>query len=84
MNTQKVAITIPKHILILIDKISQAKGMSRSKMISTMLEQKLVDEKAIYLKRAYDAVFDDDAIKAEQESTAQWFENTGNQGGQEW
>jgi len=84
MNTKKVAITIPKNILILIDNISRSKGMSRSKTITTMLEQKLVDENAAYLKRAYDAVFDDDAIKAEQESTARWFENTGNQGGQEW
>jgi len=84
MNTKKVAITIPKNILILIDNISRSKGMSRSKTITTMLEQKLVDENAAYLKRAYDAVFDDDAIKAEQESTALWFENTGNQGGQEW
>ena len=79
-----MAITIPKNILILIDNISRSKGMSRSKTITTMLEQKLVDENAAYLKRAYDAVFDDDAIKAEQESTALWFENTGNQGGQEW
>ena len=84
MNTKKVAITIPKNILILIDNISRSKGMSRSKTITTMLEQKLVDENAAYLKRAYDAVFDDDDIKAEQESTALWFENTGNQGGQEW
>ena len=84
MNTQKVAVTIPKHILILIDEISQAKGMSRSKMISTMLEQKLVDEKAAYLKRVYDTVFDDESIKVEQRSTALWFENIGNEGGQEW
>ena len=84
MHTQKVAITIPKDILIMIDNISQAKGVSRSKLITAMLEQKLVEEKAAYLKSAYDRVFEDDKIKEEQTSTAQWFENAGNEGGQEW
>ena len=49
-----------------------------------MLEQKLVDEKAAYLKSAYDIVFEDKVIKEEQRSTALWFEKTGNEGGQEW
>ena len=84
MNTQKVAITVPKDILIMIDKISRSKGISRSKMISTMLEQNLADVKAAYLKNSYDSVFNDDSIKEEQRSTAQWFENSGNEGGQEW
>jgi metal-responsive CopG/Arc/MetJ family transcriptional regulator len=84
MNTQKVAITIPKNIIIMIDKISQSRGISRSKLIASMLEQKLADEKAVYLKNAYDAVFDDDSIREEQRSTALWFEKTGSDGGQEW
>ena len=84
MNTQKVAITVPKNILVMIDKISQTKGISRSKLISSMLEQKLADEKYAYLKNSYDAVFDDDSIKDEQRSTAQWFEKAGNEAGQEW
>lgn len=84
MNTQKVAITVPKNILIMIDKISQQKGISRSKLISSMLEKKLEDEKFAYLKNTYDTVFNDDSIKEEQRSTAQWFEKTGNEGGQEW
>lgn len=84
MNTQKVAITVPENILLMIDKISQSRGISRSKLISSMLEQKLADEKAAYLKSAYDSVFEDDSIKEEQRSTALWFEKTGNDGGQEW
>lgn len=84
MNTQKVAITVPKNILAMIDKISRTKGISRSKLISSMLSQKLADEKYAYLKNSYNAVFDDDSIKEEQRSTAQWFEQAGNDGGQEW
>jgi len=84
VHTKKVAITIPNNILIMIDNISQAKGVSRSKFITTMLEKKLVEEKAAYLKSAYDCVFEDDAIRQEQRSTALWFDNTGNEGGQEW
>jgi len=84
MNTQKVAITVPKNILAIIDKISQSKGISRSKLISAMLEQKLADEKFAYLKNTYDAVFEDESIKTEQRATAQWFEKAGIEGGQEW
>jgi metal-responsive CopG/Arc/MetJ family transcriptional regulator len=84
VNTQKVAITVPKNILTIIDKISRTKGISRSKLISSMLAQKLEDEKYAYLKNSYDAVFDDDSIKEEQRSTAQWFEKAGNESGREW
>jgi len=84
MNTQKVAITVPKNILVMIDKISLERGVSRSKLISSLLAQKLTEEKAAYLKSSYDSVFEDDTIKDEQRSTAQWFEKTGNEGGQEW
>jgi metal-responsive CopG/Arc/MetJ family transcriptional regulator len=84
LNTQKVAITVPKNIIIMIDRISKSKGISRSKLISSMLEQKLSEEKYAYLRNAYDRVFDDDSIKEEQRSTAMWLENQGNEGGQEW
>ncbi len=84
LNTQKVAITVPKNIIVMIDKISKAKGISRSKLISSMLEQKLSEEKFSYLKNAYDQVFNDDSIKEEQRSTAMWLENKGNEGSQEW
>ena len=84
MHTQKVAITIPKNILMMIDTIRQAKGVSRSKLIASMLEQKLAEEKAAYLKNAYDSVFGDDTVRDEQHATARWFENAGNEGGQEW
>jgi metal-responsive CopG/Arc/MetJ family transcriptional regulator len=84
MNTQKVAITVPKNILAMIDQISHAKGISRSKLITSMLEQTLKEEKTAYLKRAYDTIFEAAIVKEEQRTTAQWFEKTGNEGGQEW
>jgi metal-responsive CopG/Arc/MetJ family transcriptional regulator len=84
MHTQKVAITVPQEIILMIDEISKAKGISRSKLISKMLEQQLAQEKSAYLKKTYDQVFSSDAIKTEQRATALWFENAGNEGGQEW
>ena len=50
MNTQKVVITVPKNILIMIDTISKSKGLSRSKYISTVLKKNILDEKAQHLK----------------------------------
>ncbi len=84
MNTKKVAITVPVNILIIIDTISKSKGLSRSKYISTVLKKNILDERAQLLKGAYDKVFSDASIQAEQLSTAQWFEEAGKKGGQEW
>ena len=84
MNTQRVAITVPKNILVRIDQMSVANGLSRSKLISKILKEKLAEEQAAYLKQAYDSVFEDNAISEEQRSTARWLEQAGNEGGQEW
>mgnify|MGYP000096089683 FL=1 len=84
MNTQKVAITIPADLVILIDDISKQKGLSRSKYISTVLREKVSSEKERQIKDSYDRVFSNESIKKEQLQTAIWFDGTGNQGGQEW
>jgi metal-responsive CopG/Arc/MetJ family transcriptional regulator len=84
MNTQKVAITIPADLVVMIDDISKQKGLSRSKYISTVLHEKVLSEKERQIKDSYNRVFSDESIKKEQLQTAIWFDGTGNQGGQEW
>ena len=84
MNTQKVAITIPADLVIMIDNISKQMGLSRSKYISTVLREKVLSEKERHIKDTFNRVFSDDSIKKEQLQTAIWFGGTGNQGGQEW
>ena len=84
MNTQKVAITIPIDLVIMIDDISKQKGLSRSKYISTVLREKILSENERQIKDSFNRVFSDDSIKKEQLHTAIWFDGTGNQGGQEW
>jgi metal-responsive CopG/Arc/MetJ family transcriptional regulator len=42
MNTQKVAITIPADLVVMIDDISKQLGMFRSKNISTVLREKVL------------------------------------------
>ena len=84
MNTQKVAITIPSDLVIMIDDISKQLGLSRSKYISTVLREKVLSEKERQIKDSYNRVFSDDSIKKEQLQTAIWFDVTGNHGGQEW
>ncbi len=83
MNTQKVAITIPADLVTLIDDISQKRGMSRSKYISIVLREKILDEKKRQLKEAYDRVFSDESICENQLEMASWFEGTGSRTGQE-
>jgi len=84
MNTQKVAITVPADLVIMIDDISKQLGLSRSKYISTVLREKVLSEKERQIKDSYNRVFSDDSIKKEQLQTAKWFDRTGSLGGQEW
>jgi metal-responsive CopG/Arc/MetJ family transcriptional regulator len=84
MHTQKVAITIPKELVTMIDDISKKKGLSRSKFISTVLREKLISERNRHIKHAYDQAFSDESIRKEQLSCARWFEGLGTEEGQEW
>jgi hypothetical protein len=84
MNTQKVAITIPADLVIMIDDISKQRGMSRSKYITAVLREKVLSEKERQIKDSYDRIFSDDSIREEQRRTAIWFDGIGNQGGQDW
>ena len=84
MNTQKVAITIPADLVIMVDDISKQLGLSRSKYISTVLREKVLSENERQIKDSYNRVFSDDSIKKEQLQIAIWLDGAGNQGGQEW
>ena len=84
MNTQKVAITIPINLVNVIDAISKQRGLSRSKFISILLEEKISEERDRSLKEAYDLIFSDESVYDEQLQTASWFEGSGNIEGQEW
>lgn len=72
MSTQKVAITIPMDVLAKIDVISKQLGLSRSKYISILLNEKLSEVIENQLKESYDRVFSDDAVKQEQAEPTDW------------
>ena len=66
VNTKKVAMTIPGDLLREIDELSRQRGISRSRLISELLREKLVDEQNHSLRCAYDEVFSDESICQEQ------------------
>ncbi len=84
MNTQKVAITVPKDLITIVDEISRQKGISRSKLISIVLRESIMNERDRQVKDAYNRVFSDNSIRKEQLDTAEWYEGTGNNKGQGW
>ena len=84
MNTKKVAITVPIDLVTIIDAISRQEGISRSRYISSVLREKIADEKVKYIRQTYDRLYSDELIKKEQIETASWFDGTGNKVGQEW
>lgn len=84
MNTQKVAVTIPKELLTMIDDISKKKGLSRSKFIATLLKESLISQRNRTIKDVYDQTFSDESIRQEQLNCTKWFEGAGTDEGQEW
>ena len=84
MNTQKVAITIPTHLVVMIDAIAKKRDLSRSKFISNLLEVELLEEKKRSIKQAYDRVFFDNGICREQLETSAWLNRSENPEGVEW
>ncbi len=84
MHTKKVAISIPSDLLCTIDDIRSEQGLSRSKFITLLLRQIIIDERSRQIKQAYDQVFSDETIVKEQLDTASWLEGSGSNTGQEW
>jgi metal-responsive CopG/Arc/MetJ family transcriptional regulator len=84
MRTEKIAITIPSDLVAMIDDIRSRRGVSRSKFITLLLREKIMDEQARDIREAYDRVFSDESIVQEQLDTAAWFEGSGKDEGQEW
>jgi len=66
VNTKKVAMTIPEDLLGEIDEMSRQRGVSRSRLISELLREKLVQEQNQSLRSAYDEIFSDETICQEQ------------------
>jgi len=66
VNTKKVAMTIPEDLLGEIDEMSRRQRISRSRLISELLREKLVEVRNQSLRSAYDQVFSDEAVRREQ------------------
>lgn len=84
MHTQKIAVSIPKDLVALIDKISKNEGLSRSKYISLVLREKLEAEQNRYIKEKYNQIFSNQSIREEQLAYTHWLEGLGVDEGQEW
>lgn len=84
MSTQKIAITMPKDLVAMINEVSSQKGLSRSKFISLVLKEKIHSEKEQQIRDTYDQIFSDQAILNEQADFTRWFEKADSEKGQEW
>ncbi|MEN8691736.1 MAG: hypothetical protein ABF303_15195 [Desulfobacterales bacterium] len=76
MHTEKVAITIPSDLISVIDDIRSTQGVSRSKFITLLLREKIMDEQAREIREAYDGVFSDESIVQEQLDAAACLEGS--------
>ena len=76
MHTEKVAITIPSDLISVIDDIRSTQGVSRSKFITLLLREKIMDEQAREIREAYDRVYSDESIVQEQLDAAACLEGS--------
>jgi metal-responsive CopG/Arc/MetJ family transcriptional regulator len=83
VNTKKIAITAPNDLVMTIDLLSLEQGVSRSKFIIDILKEKIRMDQNDKIKAAYDRVFSDESIAAEQLATARDFESSGKEDGRE-
>ncbi len=84
MNTKKIAITVPKDLVMTIDLLSLEKGISRSRFITDILKEEISKAEKDKIKAAFDRVFSDETIAEEQLAMARNFESLGKEEGQEW
>lgn len=66
MNTTKIAISLPQHVLTMIDTLAKSKQESRSRFIAKSLEkvsQILLQQE---VANSYDEVFADKQVQSEQ------------------
>ena len=70
MSTEKITISIPSDLVSMIDDIRSERGASRSKFITLLLREKIMDEQARQIRKAYDHVFPNESIVQEQLDTA--------------
>jgi metal-responsive CopG/Arc/MetJ family transcriptional regulator len=57
MRTERITISIPSDLVSMIDDIRIRRGASRSKFITLLLREKIMDEQAREIREAYDRVF---------------------------
>ena len=84
MKTRKIAVVLPQNLLATIDAMCRKQGLSRSRLISKILSEKVREENKRDLKEAYDAVFSNESIRREQLETSNWLESGGIEDGQDW
>ena len=84
MTTVKVAITMPKELVREVDAVRKEEEISRSGYITRIVREAVRAERKERLKAAYDRVFSDPEIVKEQKEVALFFDNSGNNQGQEW
>jgi metal-responsive CopG/Arc/MetJ family transcriptional regulator len=61
MSTEKMTISIPSDLVSMIDDIRIRRGASRSKFITLLLREKIMDEQSRKFRKAYDRVFSAEA-----------------------
>lgn len=66
MPLQKTAIAVPADVLRAVDDLARARGVSRSALITRILRAALRAKRDREITARLDALFADDAVRAEQ------------------
>lgn len=84
MTTMKVAISMPEELVREVDVVSKEKNLSRSGYITGLVKRAVRAGRREKIKAAYDKVFSDPEIIAEQNKISLAYDHSGSDKGQEW
>jgi len=78
MSTTKIAITIPKNILEIIDQYAKNFKLPRSRIITNIIREKVEENEKDKLTKLTDQVFSNSKLRKEQKKVAKSFMHISN------
>lgn len=84
MPVHKIAISVPREVMVEVDRAARERGVARSRFISDMLRLVAQARSDAEVTRRLDAVFADARVASEQRSDAERDLAAGSRNGAEW
>jgi len=80
----KIAISVPRDVMVEVDRAARERGVARSRFISDVLRLVAQARNDAEVTRRLDAVFADARVQSEQRDDAERYLTAGSRSGADW